>query len=93
MIRANQLRITWRRSSHSSTNGGNCVEIGDLIRTDWRKSSHSGPNGGQCLEWAPTQAPTGTIPIRDSKHPTGPALLIPTPAWQAFLRTLAPASH
>ncbi|WP_372407286.1 DUF397 domain-containing protein [Streptomyces luteireticuli] len=93
MTRANQLPVKWRKNSHSGPDGGACIELGDLIPTEWAKSSYSSSNGGQCLEWAPAQAPTGTIPIRDSKHPTGPALLIPTPAWQAFLRTLAPASH
>ncbi|GAA2926852.1 hypothetical protein GCM10020221_23480 [Streptomyces thioluteus] len=71
MTRTNDLpTANWRKSSHS-TNGGNCLEVGDLIPT----------------ESAPS---TGTVPIRDSKHPTGPALLIPTPTWQAFLRSLTP---
>ncbi|WP_411848856.1 DUF397 domain-containing protein [Streptomyces mobaraensis] len=63
--------------------------MGDLIRTPWIKSSHSGPNGGDCLEWAPTHARTGAVPIRDSKNPEGPALLLPAPAWTAFLRLVA----
>ncbi|MBH1935193.1 DUF397 domain-containing protein [Streptomyces sp. AV19] len=90
MISASRLRVVWHRSSHSSTNGGNCVEVGDLIPTEWIKSSYSSSNGGQCLGWAPTQAPGDTIPIRDSKRPTGPALLFPTPAWRDFLGTLTP---
>ncbi|MPY62781.1 DUF397 domain-containing protein, partial [Streptomyces spongiae] len=28
------------------------------------------------------------IPVRDSKNPTGPALLFPAPAWQAFVTSL-----
>ncbi|MGK5639581.1 DUF397 domain-containing protein [Streptomyces sp. URMC 126] len=70
---------------------GTPTDAGDLICTSWIKSSHSGTNGGECLEWAPGQVPTGTVPIRDSKNPEGPALLVPAPAWTAFLRLVAPA--
>ncbi|MFD9221149.1 DUF397 domain-containing protein [Streptomyces sp. NPDC060064] len=28
------------------------------------------------------------IPVRDSKHPHGPALLIPAPAWVPFVTAL-----
>jgi hypothetical protein len=70
--------IVWRTSSYSGTNG-DCVEVG------WRTSSYS-PNGGTCVEVAP--APD-TVLVRDSKHRTGPALTIPTPAWRAFLTTLS----
>ncbi|SER82794.1 DUF397 domain-containing protein [Streptomyces qinglanensis] len=56
----------------------------DLPVTIWRRSSYSGQNGGNCLEMA-ADHPGPTLPVRDSKNPTGPALLIPTPAWQAFI--------
>ena len=36
----------------------------------WRKSSYSGVENGECLEVADNAA--GTIPIRDSKRPSGP---------------------
>ena len=39
------MDMTWRKSSYSSGNGGNCVEVGT-----WRKSSHSTTNGGACVE-------------------------------------------
>lgn len=42
-----QPRADWRKSSRSSGNGGNCVEI-----ADWRKSSRSSGNGGDCVEIA-----------------------------------------
>ncbi|MFF9622195.1 DUF397 domain-containing protein [Streptomyces griseosporeus] len=29
-----------------------------------------------------------TVPVRDSKNPDGPVLLIPRPAWSAFLSSL-----
>ncbi|KOV66373.1 DUF397 domain-containing protein [Streptomyces sp. MMG1121] len=44
--------ITWRKSSYSNQDGGNCVEVSDdLLRTaGWRKSSYSNQDGGQCVE-------------------------------------------
>ncbi|MBM7773677.1 hypothetical protein JOD54_003881 [Actinokineospora baliensis] len=36
----------------------------------WRKSSYSGGNNGQCVELAHT-----LTELRDSKNPTGPALI------------------
>ncbi|MFB7930795.1 DUF397 domain-containing protein [Streptomyces sp. NPDC056039] len=47
----------------------------------WFKSSYSDP-GQNCLE-ATHLSPS--IAIRDSKTPTGPALLLPPAAWTAFL--------
>ncbi|KAB7849994.1 DUF397 domain-containing protein [Streptomyces mobaraensis] len=88
MIPARDLPVRWRKSSYSSNNNGACVEIGDLSSVAWTKSRHS-TNGGDCLEWAPTRARTGAVPIRDSKNPEGPALLLPAPAWTAFLRLVA----
>lgn len=69
--------IVWHTSSYSN-GGAACVEVG------WRTSSYSGTNGN-CVEVAP--APDAVL-VRDSKHRTGPALTIPTPAWRAFLTTL-----
>ncbi|MGI5337455.1 DUF397 domain-containing protein [Streptomyces sp. CA-181903] len=60
----------------------------DLTHATWNKSTYCEGNSGQCVEWAPAYAPTGTIPIRDSKHPAAPALLFPTPAWSAFVATI-----
>ncbi|MFJ5777462.1 DUF397 domain-containing protein [Streptomyces sp. NPDC093094] len=44
--------VTWRKSSYSNSDGGQCVEVSDdLLRTAaWRKSSHSNPDGGACIE-------------------------------------------
>ncbi|MFS8202512.1 DUF397 domain-containing protein [Streptomyces sp. CWNU-52B] len=50
---------------------------------NWRKSSYSGPEGGSCLEVLDGH-PTG-IPVRDSKNPHGPALLIPVAGWASFV--------
>ncbi|MFJ7419757.1 DUF397 domain-containing protein [Streptomyces uncialis] len=61
----------------------------DTKTAAWVKSTYSGPDGGTCVEWAPSYASTtGTVPIRDSKRPTGPALMVSTSAF-AGLVTLA----
>ncbi|MFD8934112.1 DUF397 domain-containing protein [Streptomyces sp. NPDC059578] len=49
----------------------------------WRRSSHSGSSGYECLEVA-DGVPSG-VPIRDSKRPHGPVLLVRNAAWTAFL--------
>ncbi|MEV0093292.1 DUF397 domain-containing protein [Streptomyces sp. NPDC050738] len=56
----------------------------DLSAAVWRKSSRSNTQGGDCVEVADGH-PT-LIPVRDSKRPQGPALLIPAVAWSAFLK-------
>ncbi|MEV6330643.1 DUF397 domain-containing protein [Streptomyces sp. NPDC051909] len=58
----------------------------DLSNVTWRKSSYSNPDGGECLEVAdPGTATLPLIPVRDSKNPTGPALLFPAAAWSTFI--------
>ncbi|MFY0509279.1 DUF397 domain-containing protein [Streptomyces anulatus] len=50
----------------------------------WVKSSYS--NSGSCVEWAPaTASTTGTVPVRDSKNPGGPALGVHVAAFAAFV--------
>ncbi|MFC5661957.1 DUF397 domain-containing protein [Kitasatospora misakiensis] len=49
---------------------------------DWFKSTYSS-NGGQCIEVS--NSLPGTVPVRDSKDPEGPALAFPVTAWQAFV--------
>ncbi|MFI8460447.1 DUF397 domain-containing protein [Kitasatospora sp. NPDC085464] len=56
----------------------------------WRKSSHSGGNGGNCgncIEVAPGFLP-GSIPVRDSKDPDGPALVFLVAAWGSFIAAI-----
>ncbi|MGW0208548.1 DUF397 domain-containing protein [Streptomyces sp. NPDC003233] len=72
----------WRKSSYSDGGSSNCLEV-----TAWRKSSYSGGSGGSCLEVNDTTAPTH-VPVRDSKNPTGPAVVFSAPAWSAFLGAL-----
>ncbi|OKK11998.1 hypothetical protein AMK09_30565 [Streptomyces sp. CB02488] len=56
-------------------------ELGSVV---WRKSSYSGggSSGGDCLEVAGLTARTA---VRDSKNPTGPALVLGNRAWAAFV--------
>ncbi|MFJ4923369.1 DUF397 domain-containing protein [Streptomyces sp. NPDC088725] len=43
----------------------------------WVKSSYSGPDQGNCVEWSPAYAVAhGIVLVRDSKNPTGPALML-----------------
>ncbi|MBD3005595.1 MULTISPECIES: DUF397 domain-containing protein [unclassified Streptomyces] len=57
----------------------------DLSRAEWAKSSYSSGDEGQCVEFAPSIAATaGVVPVRDSKHPAGPALVFPVEAWTSF---------
>lgn len=54
---------------------------GQLARAQWRKSSHSGTSG-TCLEVADLH--NGHHALRDSKNPTGPALIITPTQWSTF---------
>ncbi|MGK5641083.1 DUF397 domain-containing protein [Streptomyces sp. URMC 126] len=61
---------------------------------NWVKSSYSSGEGGMCLEWAPERAPTGLVPIRDSKRTReGRTLTFPTAAWHAFVSGLKHAGQ
>ncbi|MFI1070181.1 DUF397 domain-containing protein [Streptomyces puniciscabiei] len=55
----------------------------------WRKSSYSNESGGNCVEVAPN-IPT-LVPVRDSKVPGGPVLLLPPTAWTPFIAALKSA--
>lgn len=51
------------------------------LRAAWVKSSYS--NGGNnCVEVASLPS---AIAVRDSKHPDGPALLMPSTAFESFI--------
>ncbi|WP_030814825.1 DUF397 domain-containing protein [Streptomyces sp. NRRL S-337] len=56
----------------------------DLSTVTWRKSSYSNSDGGACLEIA-DDLPAPLVPVRDSKDPHGPALVLPAAAWAAFV--------
>ncbi|MFF9401062.1 MULTISPECIES: DUF397 domain-containing protein [unclassified Streptomyces] len=73
---------TWRRSSYSNSSGGDCIEVAQEF-AHWRKSSHSNTSGGDCLEVA--DGHPGIVPVRDSKRPEGPVLVLPASAWTPFI--------
>ncbi|PZF99504.1 DUF397 domain-containing protein [Micromonospora deserti] len=59
----------------------------ELIGARWRKSSRSSGNGGNCVEVADNLP--GVVGVRDSKDPTGPALVFEPAAWRAFVAHVA----
>ncbi|GAB7186508.1 DUF397 domain-containing protein [Kitasatospora sp. Ki12] len=73
---------TWRKSSYSGSEGGNCIEVASALPVQWKKATASNPNDN-CVEVA--DGITGIIPVRDSKDPHGPALTFTPEAWQSFL--------
>ncbi|MFE2066089.1 DUF397 domain-containing protein [Streptomyces sp. NPDC059467] len=77
--------ISWRKSSYSNTDGGECLEVSDdlLISASWHKSSYSNTDGGNCLEVA-ADIPS-LVPVRDSKAPAHGTLLFAASSWSAFV--------
>jgi hypothetical protein len=57
----------------------------DFSSAVWRKSSRSNESGGDCVEIAKL---SGTVSIRDSKHPTSDHLAVTTRAFSRFVSTL-----
>ncbi len=53
----------------------------DLSQAMWFKSSRSSGTG-ECVEVA--HLPHGTVGVRDSKNPTGPALIFSPTEWDTF---------
>ncbi|MFI1938435.1 DUF397 domain-containing protein [Streptomyces purpureus] len=78
----------WRKSSYSNGDGGNCLEVAEGFpgAARWRKSSYSNSSGGDCLEVADNLP--GLVPVRDSKAPDLPAVLLTAPAWVPFVEAL-----
>ncbi|MET8048650.1 DUF397 domain-containing protein [Streptosporangium sp. NPDC005286] len=82
-------QVTWRKSSQSNANGGQCVEVGV-----WHKNSLNG-SGQNCVEVALADntrvAPSLTadaerlLLVRDSKDPDGPVLAFTPEEWDVFL--------
>ncbi|MGW6358790.1 DUF397 domain-containing protein [Streptomyces sp. NPDC055092] len=58
----------------------------DLTSASWHKSSYSAGDGGNCLEV--THDHPGLVPVRDSKNPDGPKLVLRADAWSAFITDL-----
>lgn len=90
--------VNWRKSSYSTSNGGNCIEVAMA----WRESGSRASNGGACVEagMTPQQSgysgrglggraevnrpPVDVVAVRDSKDPEGPVLTFSPAAWQSF---------
>ncbi|MFF3555034.1 DUF397 domain-containing protein [Streptomyces tsukubensis] len=58
----------------------------DVSSAAWRKSSYSNTSGGSCVEVA--DGFPGVVPVRDSKVPNGPALVVDGDAWARFVAAL-----
>ncbi|MFI1714360.1 DUF397 domain-containing protein [Streptomyces litmocidini] len=58
----------------------------DLSNARWRKSSYSDGDGGNCVEVLDNVP--DLVPVRDSKVPDGPALVVAAAAWSAFVSGL-----
>ncbi|MFD9301267.1 DUF397 domain-containing protein [Streptomyces sp. NPDC060048] len=74
--------LTWFKSSYSSDEGGNCLEVA----YHWRKSSYSSDEGGDCVE---VSAHAAAVHVRDSKVTEGPVLTVAPGAWAAFVTAAA----
>ncbi|MGW0365474.1 DUF397 domain-containing protein [Streptomyces sp. NPDC002990] len=81
----------WRKSTYSNGDGGDCLEVAEAFpgAARWRKSSYSNGDGGNCVEVA--DGLDGIVPVRDSKRPGGPALIIGAAAWVPFVAGLKAA--
>jgi hypothetical protein len=71
----------WRKSSYSTGNGGNCVEV-----ATWRKATYSTGNGGGCVEAG--VAEPGRVLVRDTTNRDGGTLTFTATAWRAFATQL-----
>jgi hypothetical protein len=65
----------------SSTSNG--MPAAELSGARWEKSSRSGPTGGNCVEVA--RLDDGQVAVRNSRHPSGPALVFTAQEWDAFV--------
>ncbi|MFK8847274.1 DUF397 domain-containing protein [Streptomyces sp. Ac-502] len=62
------------------------IDDASALSVSWRKSSYS-DTGAQCVECAIVDA--GTVAVRDSKNPNGPALLLGRGQLAAFVSAAA----
>jgi hypothetical protein len=90
--------LTWRKSSYSGGEGGNCVEVatrrkstcsggqgGECVEVaTWRKSTYSSGQGGNCVEVAAVR----TVFVRDTTDRAGVSLTVTGFAWAAFVAAI-----
>lgn len=62
--------------------GMSAAGLAGVAGARWVKSTYSGPTGGNCVEVAVLAC--GRVAVRDSRHPSGPALVFPAAGWAAF---------
>ncbi|MFZ3498298.1 DUF397 domain-containing protein [Streptomyces sp. 5.8] len=74
----NGSQLRWFKSSYSSGDGDNCVEVA----LSWHKSTYSSGDGDSCVEVASCAE---AVHIRDSKVDDGPELAVTPGSWAAFL--------
>jgi hypothetical protein len=65
------------------SNGMPGTELARETGARWLKSRRSGPTGGNCVEVA--FLGDGRVAVRNSRHPSGPALVFSAPEWDAFV--------
>jgi hypothetical protein len=76
------------REDHRKADTGAIVKVKakgfrlDLSTAQWFKSTRSGSNADNCVEVAFVD---GAIAVRDSKNPTGTALIFTAAEWDAFV--------
>ena len=72
----NASALEWTKSSYSTNDGPNCVEVA------WTKSTYSGSDNNDCVEIA---SGCGAVHVRDSKNVRGPQLGFAPDAWADFM--------
>lgn len=58
------------------------LSAAELTTARWVKSTRSGPTGGNCVEVASVR---GGVAVRDSRNPSGTALMFSAAGWEAFV--------
>ncbi|MFD7334899.1 DUF397 domain-containing protein [Streptomyces violascens] len=73
-----------------TNNGQRMLMASELDGAAWKKSSYSGNNEGQCVEVADLVATSYEgVAVRDSKDPSGPALLLNPAVFAGFIGHVA----